>query len=71
MTCRHRKIWLICGGWAAWCYQCGAWRQLKHIPGQNASAPDGPWYKPTGPNGPNPASLPSYRPRVPEPESER
>ena len=56
---RHeRSSWLICGGSVEWCYQCGAWRQLRRtasatcmpIPG-----PEGKWHKPSGIGGPNPA----------------
>jgi hypothetical protein len=45
----HRQsMWLIAGGAACWCYQCGAWK--LNLQG----APRG-WEKPTGIGGPNPA----------------
>lgn len=43
----HRQsLWLIAGGYAAWCYRCGAWR---------INEPRVKWVRPTGPDGPNPA----------------
>lgn len=51
--CRHRNSWLLLGGLVEWCYQCGAWRQLK-ANGLNSLAVVGPWCVPTGPNGENP-----------------
>lgn len=54
-THRHdRSSWLIAGGYIHWCYQCGAWQQMKRV-SENGFAPDGPWHKPTGIGGPNPA----------------
>jgi hypothetical protein len=53
MKCRHRKCWLICGGLVTWCYQCGAWRQMRHVT-HNGVAPVGPWCVPSGPGGFNP-----------------
>lgn len=58
MKCRHRKSWIICGGYAEWCYQCGAWRRLRLVEGEtNVSTPAGKWTRPTGPDGPNPAMM--------------
>ncbi len=37
-----------------WCYQCGAWRAIEWSPGNPPHAV-GPWEKPTGIGGPNPA----------------
>lgn len=52
---RHQRTsWLICGGYVEWCYQCGAWRQLKWV-GANSFAAAGKWTKPTGIGGANPA----------------
>lgn len=52
---RHeRSSWLICGGHIEWCYQCGAWRQLKQVdPGCFVAISK--WTKPTGIGGINPA----------------
>ena len=51
---RHeRSSWLICGGWVQWCYQCGAWRNLRHV-SDNIFAANGKWQKPSGIGGPNP-----------------
>lgn len=55
VRCRHRRSWLICGGWAEWCYECGAWRQLRAIAGTNRSAVAGRWTRPVGKGGENPA----------------
>lgn len=45
----HRQsLWLIAGGYVAWCYRCGAWKENK------SDAPRA-WHKPTGLNGENPA----------------
>lgn len=58
VKCKHRKMWIIANGAVAmaWCYQCGAIRNLKPIPGTtNGLAPKGRWTKPTGPGGENPA----------------
>jgi hypothetical protein len=53
--CYHeRNSWLIAGGFWTWCYRCGAIQKNRHCDG-NAVTPDGPWVKPTGPNGKNPA----------------
>lgn len=54
MKCRHQKCWFVCGGRIAWCYQCGAWRQMTLIHGTNGVAPAGPWCVPSGPCGVNP-----------------
>ncbi len=54
--CKHRKTWLIAGGYTEWCYQCGAIRQMRQVEGlPNGFAPAEKWIRPTGPNGPNPA----------------
>lgn len=56
---RHRhesSSWLICGGYVEWCYQCGAWRQLKPVAGTiNAFEAASKWQKPSGIGGVNPA----------------
>ena len=56
---RHdRSSWIICGGHAEWCYQCGAWRQLQHTALAQVSVikgKEGRWHRPTGIGGPNPA----------------
>jgi len=48
---RHRheqSMWLIAGGYWAWCYQCGAIKRNPPLPGEK-------WQKPTGIGGINPA----------------
>jgi len=53
---RHdRSSWLIAGGYVEWCYQCGAWRQLVREHPGNVLRPAGPWNKPSGIGGSNPA----------------
>jgi hypothetical protein len=47
--CRHRKMWIIAGGCWYWCYECGAVRQARH------NEAIGPWIKPVGKGGENPA----------------
>jgi hypothetical protein len=54
VRCRHRKTWFIVNGHAEWCYQCGAWRPLRHVDATTV-APAGKWTRPTGPGGENPA----------------
>ena len=55
--CRHRKTWLIAGGFWEWCYQCGAIRLMRWVEGtQNCVTPAEKWTRPTGfPDGTNPA----------------
>jgi hypothetical protein len=44
----HRQSsWIVAGGMMIWCYRCGAWR---YNDGRRMR-----WFKPTGPNGKNPA----------------
>jgi hypothetical protein len=51
---RHeRNSWLICGGHIEWCYQCGAWRNLRHVK-QNILVAASKWHRPSGIGGPNP-----------------
>ena len=45
--CRHRKSWIVCGGYIEWCYECGALRKMKHIK-DNQFAPNSYWANPTG-----------------------
>lgn len=58
---RHRheaSCWVMSGGRWLWCYQCGAVRKLRPAADKSApydSEPDGPWVKPTGIGGRNPA----------------
>jgi hypothetical protein len=47
---------MICGGFVEWCYQCGAWRNLKQV-SQNGYVAASKWQKPTGIGGPNPAAI--------------
>jgi hypothetical protein len=53
---RHeRSSWLIAGGHIEWCYQCGAWRQLRRDPAlANAFVAASPWQRPSGIGGVNP-----------------
>jgi hypothetical protein len=52
----HRQsMWIVCGGHAFWCYQCGAWRPCR-VETPNTWVPTGPWQRPSGIGGPNPAS---------------
>jgi predicted RNA-binding Zn-ribbon protein involved in translation (DUF1610 family) len=30
-SCNHRKAWVIIGGLAFWCPECGAWRLARTI----------------------------------------
>ena len=34
--CRHRKTWLVAGGYIEWCYECGAIRQMWRAPEGNS-----------------------------------
>ena len=53
--CRHeRNSWIICGGWAEWCYVCGAYRGLNQVKGTNHCYPRTTWAKPTGDKNNNP-----------------
>jgi len=53
--CKHRKAWIINGGYGLWCYECGAYRQSQIK--NNTVVPLGKrWIKPTGIGGENPAS---------------
>lgn len=53
--CRHYHSWILSGGRLEWCYECGALRKLKMLSNEpSVSAPDGPWVRPVGKNGPNP-----------------
>lgn len=63
--CRHeRNSWIICGGYAEWCYVCGAWRKLEPI-SPNSSRAASTWARPSG----NPAVNPfdSIKPREARP----
>ena len=51
--CRHRKTWLVCGGYVEWCYQCGAIRPMRQV-GANGCAPAGRFVRPVGKDGTNP-----------------
>lgn len=52
---RHEQaMWIILGGYAFWCYQCGAYRCAK-VRKPNISIPVGRWQKPSGIGGKNPA----------------
>jgi hypothetical protein len=59
MSCRHRRTWVILGGRAEWCYECGAWRRLESFlraapeGAERASRPASAWARPTGPGGEN------------------
>ena len=56
---RHeRSSWLIAGGYIEWCYQCGAWRQLRRSDARfaNVLVVASPWQKPSGIGGANPAA---------------
>lgn len=55
MMCRHRKSWLVAGGFIEWCYECGAIRKMGRVAGtENAVAPRSTWAKPVGKGGKNP-----------------
>ena len=57
-TPRHRherNSWLIAGGYIEWCYQCGAWRNLRPADMGDGMAPASPWHRPSGIGGINPA----------------
>lgn len=62
MRCRHRKMWIIVGGHAAWCYECGAWRQMRPVDGTNEVVPISMWVRPTGPGGKNPYDPKAWSP---------
>lgn len=55
--CRHRGTWIIAGGHAEWCYECGAFRGLAPVPGYNQSYARTYWARPTGIGGKNPWPL--------------
>ena len=70
--CKHRKTWLIAGGFVEWCYQRGAIRQMKRIEGlANGFTPAEKWIKPTGPNGQNPAMTENFLDPAPKQEPEK
>lgn len=50
---RHRKCWIIAGGYWLWCYECGA---IKLNVGKDHPDYRRNWYVPVGPDGENPAS---------------
>ena len=52
--CRHRTSWIILGGYAEWCYFCGAWRRLQPMERINVSYPATTWVKPTHDKNDNP-----------------
>lgn len=56
---RHeRSSWFIAGGGIEWCYQCGAWRQLRFNADRSVSpieGDEGRWHCPSGIGGANPA----------------
>lgn len=59
--CRHRKTWLVAGGFIEWCYECGAIRQMQRTTVPNWVMPmtgkDGNrarFIKPVGAGGENP-----------------
>lgn len=54
--CRHSGSWLLFGGRAEWCWQCGAYRSLGHGPVPNSCAPVSDWAYPQGRDGENPWS---------------
>ena len=37
MPCKHRSSWLIAGGYIEWCHDCGAFRNLSWMGGENAA----------------------------------
>lgn len=51
--CRHRRTWLIAGGYHEWCYECGALRRMEVAP-PNSCYPVTRWTRPTGIGGDNP-----------------
>jgi hypothetical protein len=55
---RHRKIWIIAGGYWLWCYECGAIK--LNVP---VDHPDyvRRWYVPVGANGENPAMQKGFK----------
>lgn len=50
---RHRKCWIIAGGYWLWCYECGAIRR-------NVPAGQDDWVYPVGAKGENPAMDDKY-----------
>lgn len=49
-------MWLMCGGYLAWCYECGAVRRMQRTEQSHGVAPfDKHWTKPVGKGGENPA----------------
>lgn len=60
---RHRKTWLVAGGYCEWCYECGAIRSMRKVVGtSNEVAPASGWTKPSGIGGVNPALMKGYQP---------
>jgi hypothetical protein len=54
--CRHDKYWAVYDGYLLWCYECGAIRSMTRLKSDsNTFGPDGPWIKPVGKGGKNPA----------------
>lgn len=53
--CKHRKTWMICGGFGEWCYECGAFRGLRQV-AENSFAARTTWVRPVGVGGENPYS---------------
>lgn len=52
--CRHSKMWIVCGCHLAWCYECGAIRQLQPSEMSNGCYTIGGWVRPVGAGGKNP-----------------
>ena len=54
--CKHRKAWIVNGGYGLWCYECGAYRQMTVSDILNAVVPISKcWIYPTGIGGKNPS----------------
>ena len=54
MPCRHRNTWLICGGTAEWCYECGAFRNMRMVNPPTLLSPSSCWQRPVGIGGESP-----------------
>jgi len=55
ISCKHSSnSWLIGGGYAEWCYVCGAYRGMQKVEGENAVSARTNWIKPTGDKNNNP-----------------
>lgn len=50
--CRHNGTWII-GGFAEWCYECGAYRKLRGV-GTTTVTAASHWLRPVGIGGANP-----------------